>query len=172
MTLKQEVREVLRHLVFDYTMEEINTETPFDQATTQILTKFKEGLPKEQEGKDFCHKVPSPFCGSCHKIKGYNQAIDDCLKALSEKVVFIKDFPSGCQPYCGVLKECLAILSIFPFSSVEAQHCATKIKESISAIQEKRFEIMYYKAREEMAGLVKLLEVERKQSQAIDRINK
>ena len=45
MTLKQEVREVLRHLVFDYTMEEINTETPFDQATTQILTKIKEKLP-------------------------------------------------------------------------------------------------------------------------------
>ena len=85
MTLKQEVREVLRHLVFDYTMEEINTETPFDQALTQILTKIKEKLPKKKEIlciRQACMECCFNF--GCN-IKIRNQALSDTIKMIEEE---------------------------------------------------------------------------------------
>ena len=89
MTLKQELREVLNKV--QTLVSGIETswfEMSVDQALTQILTKFKERLPKDKSGEDICHKVPYLFCGSCNKIKGYNQYRTDTLKMIEEECLY------------------------------------------------------------------------------------
>ncbi len=81
------------------------------------------------------------------EANGYHNFIEQKIdKALYEIIPLL-----GCAPYCSMWEELLEILHIFPPNSKESQYAATKAKESISALQENKFQKMYYEAREELS---------------------
>lgn len=80
-----ELREILRHLVFDYTKEEIDTNKPFDQVTTKIKALFKSKLPKRKADNTPTRNIPlteSDILAKYMMNFGFNSALTEIEKIL------------------------------------------------------------------------------------------
>jgi len=93
MTLKQELREVLRELYDEgygdgTRLSPLNPQRDIDQVLAQILTKIKERLPKEKQGikhKEFPMDNGSHYSPTDNQKIGYNQCLTDTLKMIESE---------------------------------------------------------------------------------------
>jgi len=96
--------------------------------------------------------------GTTDDVKRIEKEQTKLLDQMEERLAHLQEQPRECLPYCQLLKECMEILGKYPFKTPEADYTATKVKGIIEAIQEKKFERMYYDARKEIHRLLKQLD--------------